>query len=177
MKAFKVPIGILAVYILLSLTLPDMALSSGKIAASYFKEMALIMPPVFLLMGLSEVWITKDAIRKWLGKGAGAKGTLFALVFGTLPTGPLYIAFPLAASLLRKEASIHNMVVFLGAWAALKIPQLLVETEFLGLEFTALRFVTTLGILLLMGVAMEYFLKNEKNPGWMQEVELPMKQK
>ncbi len=175
MKAFRAPLLVLVLYGILFFTLPQLAMDSGIIAAQYFKEMALIMPPVFLLMGLSEVWIPKNAIQKWLGKDAGVKGTAFALVFGTLPTGPLYIAFPLAASLLRKGASIHNMVVFLGAWAALKIPQLLVETEFLGPEFTALRFVTTLGVLLLMGVVMEFFLKKDQNPAWMQEVEIPMK--
>jgi hypothetical protein len=38
----------------------------------------------------------------------------------------------MAASLIRKGASITNMVLFLGSWAALKIPQLMVEIKFLG---------------------------------------------
>ncbi|NSW90572.1 MAG: hypothetical protein HPY74_07820 [Firmicutes bacterium] len=49
------------------------------------------------------------------------------IALGTLPTGPLYVAFPMVGSLLRKGARISNMVIFLGSWAALKIPQLMVE--------------------------------------------------
>jgi uncharacterized membrane protein YraQ (UPF0718 family) len=127
----------------------------------YAKEMALIMPAVFLLMGFMEVWVDKKKIQKWLGDKSGLKGGMFAFLLGTLPTGPLYAAFPMAASLLKKEASILNVVLFLGAWAALKIPQLMVEIKFLGISFTLVRFVLTLISLVIIGSIMKYALKNE----------------
>jgi len=86
------------------------------------------------------------------------RGGLISLALGTLPTGPLYIAFPMTASLLRKGASITNMVIFLGSWAALKIPQLMVEIKFLGISFTGLRFGLTLAALVIMGLIMESIL-------------------
>lgn len=61
-----------------------------------------------------------------------------------MPTGPMFIAFPIAAELLRKKASIDNVIIFLGVWASLKIPQLGVEVQFLGIKFTVIRFILTL---------------------------------
>jgi len=123
-------------FIALAIWDPEKADASLTVSRDYLKEMILIIPPVFLLMGLLEVWIPKDKIRSWLGVGSGVKGALISVLLGTLPTGPLYIAFPMAASLLGKGAKVSNMILFLGAWAALKIPQLVVEMKFLERAFT-----------------------------------------
>ncbi|MGM0432974.1 MAG: permease [Spirochaetota bacterium] len=159
LRRFMAPIVILLVYLALGIWLPEAGQRSAEQAGSYLKEMVLIMPPVFLLMGLIETWIPKSSIQKWLGKGSGIKGLLLSLLLGTLPTGPLYVAFPMAGTLLHKGASIRNMVLFLGSWAALKIPQLMVEVTFLGVAFTALRFVLTLASLIAIGLAMEVLLR------------------
>lgn len=153
-KRFVAPILVLIVFIGLAIWTPDTAIRSSTVTWDYFKEMALIMPPVFILMGLMEVWIPKDKIQKWLGSGSGIKGAAIAVALGTLPTGPLYVAFPMTATLIRKGASFTNMVIFLGSWAALKIPQLMVEIKFLGISFTLLRFVLTLLALTLIGLLM-----------------------
>ena len=144
LKKFKLPIIIASVFVALAIWLPDTARRSSLVTMDYLKEMILIMPPVFILMGLMETWIPKDKIQKWLGSGTGMKGAVLSFALGTLPTGPLYVAFPMAGFLLRKGASINNMVIFLGSWAALKIPQLMVEIKFLGIVFTSLRFILTL---------------------------------
>lgn len=160
LKKFKLPFIILLIYIGLAIWMPTIAKSSTRVTLDYLKEMAIIMPPVFILMGLIEVWIPKDKIQKWLGKDSGIKGAIISVALGTLPTGPLYISFPMTASLLRSGASVANMVLFLGSWAALKIPQLMIEIKFLGLSFTLLRFTLTLVSLVIIGFIMELILKN-----------------
>jgi uncharacterized membrane protein YraQ (UPF0718 family) len=157
-KKFKFLIIIGGVFIALAIIAPVTAVRSTQVTWDYFKEMALIIPPVFILMGLMEAWVPKDKIKKWLGNGSGIRGGLISLVLGTLPTGPLYVAFPMTATLLRKGASITNMVIFLGSWAALKVPQLMVEIKFLGITFAGLRFGITLAALVLMGLIMEVIL-------------------
>jgi uncharacterized membrane protein YraQ (UPF0718 family) len=166
-KKFKFPILIGLIFIVLGIITPDLAKSAFNASKDYFKEMALIMPPVFILMGLMEVWVSKDKIEKWLGDKSGFRGGLVALGLGTLPTGPLYVAFPMTATLLRKGASIRNMIIFLGAWAALKIPQLMVEIKFLGISFTALRFVLTLIFLTVMGEIIERSIGHESINQWL----------
>lgn len=159
-KRFRLPILIALVFIALGIWLPDVAKRSSLVTLDYLKEIVLIMPPVFILMGLLEVWIPKDKIQKWLGSGSGIKGAALSFALGTLPTGPLYVAFPMAGSLLKKGARVSNMVIFMGSWGALKIPQLIVEVKFLGLPFTALRFILTLLALILIGMLIEYILLN-----------------
>ncbi len=161
LKRFKAPIMLGFIILGLKIFIPETGDRSLSVMIDYAKEMAIIMPAVFLLMGFMEVWIDKDKIKKLLGNKSGLKGGLTAFVLGTLPTGPLYAAFPMAASLLKKEASIFNIVIFLGAWAALKIPQLMVEIKFLGLPFTALRFVLTLIGLIIIGSIMNIAFKKK----------------
>lgn len=169
MKKFIPPILIALVYLGLFIWLPEAALRSSKVTLDYFKEMAFILPPVFLLMGLMEVWLPKDKIQSWLGNDSGLRGSILSVALGTLPTGPVYVAFPIAASLLKKGASVANVVLFLGSWAALKIPQLMVEVKFLGWSFAALRFVLTLLALVLMGTLMKAVLSRFPDKAWQKQ--------
>jgi uncharacterized membrane protein YraQ (UPF0718 family) len=175
-KKFKFPIIITMVFVALAIWLPDTARRSSLVTMDYLKEMILIMPPVFILMGLMEVWIPKDRIQKWLGSGSGIKGAGLSFALGTLPTGPLYVAFPMAGSLMRKGARISNIVIFLGSWAALKIPQLMVEIKFLGIAFTSLRFVLTLAALILVGMLMESLLRSNPDKAWLETMDAGQQQ-
>ncbi len=163
-KKFKAPLLLVLVYVALAMWWPEVSGRSTKVAFDYLQEMILIIPPVFVLMGLLEVWVPKETIKKLIGAGSGLKGLFFSFLMGTLPTGPLYVAFPMAGTLLQKGAKISNIVIFLGAWAAIKIPQLLVEAEFLGLSFTALRFGLTLTAVIVIGLIMERLIKSEDLP-------------
>lgn len=163
-KKFKAPLILALIFLALAAWRPDIAGRSSTVALNYLKEMILIIPPVFVLMGLLEVWVSKDKIKQLIGSGSGLKGIFFSFLMGTLPTGPLYMAFPLAGSLLQKGARISNIVIFLGAWAAIKLPQLIVETEFLGIQFTALRFILTLTAVIIIGHLMEKLISNVDLP-------------
>lgn len=165
---FMLPIIILLAYAGLAIWLPEASGRALKVTKDYALEILLIVPPVFLLMGLMEVWIPKDKVQQWLGSGTGIKGAMISVLMGTLPTGPLYVAFPMAAGLIRKGAGIANMVLFLGAWAALKIPQLITEIKFMGLLFALLRFGLTLIALLLTGLMMETFLRRHPDKAWLE---------
>lgn len=153
-------LGLIAlVFIVIYFIYPFRAEEVYTVSLSYLQEMAIIIPAVMILMGLFEVWVPKDFIKKHLGAGSGLKGMLLSFLFGTLPTGPLYIAFPIAAGLLKKGARVMNITIFLGTWAASKIPQLMVEIKFLGLEFTAARFVLTVLSIAIIGFLVEYIMK------------------
>jgi uncharacterized membrane protein YraQ (UPF0718 family) len=138
---------------------PNQGTVSARAAWQYLLEMVQIMPAVLVLMGLFSVWISKEAVVRYLGQGSGIGGIVVAILFGTLPTGPLYVAFPVAAS-------VRNVVAFLSAWACIKIPQELVEIKFLGAEFTALRLGLTVVFVALMGWTIEKVLeRTERRTG------------
>ena len=128
----------------LALAYPTTMTSGAKITGKYALEMVLIFPSILVLMGLADVWVPKEAIDKYLGQYSGIRGVLLSIFLGTLPTGPVYMAFPIAAELIQKKASVTNIMIFLGVWASLKIPQIGMEIQFLGPKFAAYRFVLTL---------------------------------
>lgn len=173
LQKFKLPLGVALAYIALFIFSPETGARSSQVTWEYFLEMAFILPPVFIMMGLMEVWLPKEKIQAWLGNDSGLRGGILSLALGTLPTGPLYMAFPLAASLLHKGASITNVVIFLGSWAALKIPQLMVEIKFLGLTFALIRFVLTTVALIIMGLFMKAMLQRFPDKKWLEEGENP----
>ena len=96
---------------------------------------------------------------QYLGQSSGLKGMVLALFFGALPTGPLYIAFPLAAGLRQKGASLANIAIFLTAWACIKLPQELVELQFLGAQFMLARLSLTILAAVAMGAIIEKIVK------------------
>ena len=118
-----------------------------------------ILPAVMVLMGLFAVWVSKETIVKYLGKTSGIRGIFLAIFLGALPTGPLYVAFPIAAGLIKKGARISNILIFLSAWACIKIPQEMVELQFLGAKFMALRLVLTIVFVIIMGVFIEQVIE------------------
>lgn len=125
----------------------------------FFYEMISILPAIVILIGLFAVFVPKQVVTNYLGKASGLKGFLLSILLGALPTGPLYVAFPLAAAMLKKGARPANMIVFFTAWACIKLPQEMVELQLMGLEFTLLRFSLTAVAAVLMGLLTERLMK------------------
>ncbi len=126
-----------------------------NISKNYFLELAWVLPAVIVIIGLFSVWVSNETVVKYIGRSSGAKGIFFSIVLGMLPTGPIYIAFPLAVALLKKGAKISNIIIFISAWACIKLPQELMEIQFLGIEFTLLRLALTIIFVVLMGIIIE----------------------
>ena len=118
-------------------------------------EMVTILPAMVILIGLFSVFVSKKVVTDYLGHASGFKGILLSFILGALPTGPLYVAFPLAAAMRKMGARYANIIIFLTAWACVKLPQELVELQFMGLEFMAVRFGLTILAALVMGLIVE----------------------
>ncbi len=125
--------------VVLSLVFRDKGSLTWRVSWQYLKEMIFVLPAVMIIMGLFAVWVDRRIVVKYLGQESGLPGLFLAVALGTLPTGPLYVAFPLAAMLLRKGARVANVLAFLCSWAALSIPAELMELRFMGWKFTVLR--------------------------------------
>lgn len=146
---------VLVVTIALLTIFPEKRPTVISVSKKFFVELILILPAVMVLMGLFSVFVSREMVVKYLGKSSGLKGFLLAIFFGALPTGPLYVAFPLAAALVRKGARRANIVIFLSAWACIKIPQEMVELQFLGLKFMATRLALIIIFVIFMGLMIE----------------------
>jgi len=162
---------ILIIAVVLLSIFPDRQGAVTNTLWDYFIEMMLILPAVMVILGLFAVYASKETVIKYIGKTSGLKGIFLAIILGALPTGPLYIAFPMAAVLLKKGAKISNIIIFLSAWACIKIPQEMVELQFLGIQFMISRLILTIIFVVLMGLFIERIIKwSDKEGGVKNEV-------
>ncbi|MFE3845554.1 permease [Thermoplasmatota archaeon] len=145
----------ISIVVVLLTVFPDRTEPVTSTAQEYFIEMMVILPAIMVIMGIFSVYISDEIVVKYLGITSGVKGIAISILIGTLPTGPLYIAFPMAATLLKKGARVSNIIVFLSAWACIKIPQEMVELQFLGIEFMLLRLILTVVFVIIMGIIIE----------------------
>ncbi len=154
---------ILIIAIILLSIFPDRKEPVINTLWDYFVEMMLILPAVMVILGLFAVWVSKEIVIKHLGKASGIKAIFLAIILGALPTGPLYIAFPMASILLKKGARISNIVIFLSSWACIKMPQEMVELQFLGLRFMLLRLFLTIIFIIIMAIFIEKVIEWSEN--------------
>ena len=160
--------GILLAAAVLIIIYPENRAASIQASYNILRELILILPAVMVLMGLFSVWVSREIVVKYLGHASGITGLGLALFMGMIPTGPLYIAFPIASMLLKKGARVANIIIFLSAWACIKLPQELMELRFMGFKFMIVRLLFTIVMVIIMGLLIEKIdgsSKTSKVPG------------
>lgn len=140
----------------------DVGMKAVNTLKSSAKEMILILPPVFILLGLLDVWVPRDTMVKYMGEKSGLLGALLAFLLGSAAAGPLYVVFPIAAAFMKKDAKFSNILILIGAWSTTKIPMLLFESSSLGLKFMLVRLVMNIPIILIITFVINRLLTKEE---------------
>ncbi len=138
-KRYKWFLILLVINITVGIIYPEIGKESFINTKINFLEVVSVLPPIFILLGLLDVWVDRSTMVKYLGKGSGLKGFAIAILLGSVAAGPLYAAFPVALVMIKKRASLFNVFLFVGAWSTTKIPMLTFEIASLGLKFALLR--------------------------------------
>ena len=138
-KRYRFPLFMLAAAVLVTVFDRFRGIEAGRVMIFCSKEMILVIPPIFILLGLLDVWVPRETLVRFMGRGSGLKGGLLALALGSAGAGPMYGAFPVAAVFLRKGASMVNVLIFIGAWSTTKIPMFLFELANFGVRFALAR--------------------------------------
>lgn len=99
-----------------------------------------MLTPIFVCIGLMDIWIERDIMIQIMGDKSGYKGVIVALLLGVVTAVPLYALLPVAGVLLKKGSRISNVLLFLCASTSIRIPLLLFEISSLGRQFTFARF-------------------------------------
>lgn len=129
---------------------------------AFLKEMIVFLPLIFILIGLGDVWISREKVEKHIGNESGVKGIIYVIFLSMAQVGPLYGAFPVAYLLWKKGASVRNIFIYLGAFCTIKIPMLTFEIGFLGLKFSLIRTLISLPIIILIAFLMDKFFGSSK---------------
>ena len=129
---------------------------------AFLKEMILALPVMFILVGLFDVWVSKERVQKHIGEASGIKGVMLIMLLAFLQAGPLYAVFPVAYILWKKGTSARNIFIYLSAASIVKIPMLSFEIGFLGIKFSLLRILISIPVFIIIGIIMgKYFTRNK----------------
>lgn len=165
MKTFKKYITFIIAIIVILITYmwnQEIGLKAINTIKISFKEMMMIIPPIFVLMGLLDTWMPKDVMVKYMGEDSGLKGILLSIFLGSAAAGPLYGAFPVAAVFMRKGVKLTNILIFIGAWSTTKIPMFLFELSSLGSKFAITRLMINIPGILLIAYIIDHLLSEEE---------------
>ena len=143
--------AVLVLYLIVYLKKPALAVEGLKLGgASFIKVIPLILA-AFALGGLLQVLIPSGFLSRWLGPQKGVQGILLGSFLGGMTPGPLYVAFPIAAGLLKGGASIGTVIAYILAWEMWPIRRLPLEVALIGWKFVLIKLVLALPLSVLAG--------------------------
>jgi len=148
----------MAAFVVFLVLFPMYQQKASEILSFQTKTLLLVIPPIFVLLGLLDVWVPRERMIRFMGEGSGLKGVVLAFLLGSFAAGPLYGAFPVAAVLMKKGASFTNILIFIGAWSTTKIPMLLFENSALGIRFTLARLIIDIVGIIVIAMAIKALL-------------------
>lgn len=154
-KLFLIFAFILLLVIIFERTTGMKAFNSTKAS---LLQMLSVLPPIMILLGLMDEWISRESMMKYMGEESGLMGIALAISFAAFAAGPMYAAFPFTAVLLKKGVKFTNVIIFMNAWCVIKISTLLFEISSLGYKFTFYRLIIDFVGVIIMGYLVNYFV-------------------
>lgn len=119
-------------------------------------DLLMILPQVLLgiLVGsLFTVLVPREVVGRLLGQQSSLRGIVIASIIGAIMPGGPFASFPLVYALARSGAGVGALIAFLVAWAAVGVHRLIIwEIPFMGADFAALRFVSSLPLPIVAGL-------------------------
>ena len=124
-------------------------------------QMLSVLPPIMLMLGLMDVWVSREKLMKYMGDKSGIIGILLAMLIGSVAAGPMYASFPFTAVLIKKGAKFSNIIIFMNAWCLTKISTLLFEISALGYKFTLVRLLIDIPGVLIMSYLVNMLMSKD----------------
>ena len=158
LKRYKLFLIMSFLLIIIGFFKQDISLNAFNSAKDSFLQMLSVLPPIMILLGLMDEWISRESMMKYMGDDSGIMGIAISIVFAAFAAGPMYAAFPFTAVLLKKGVKFTNVIIFMNAWCVIKISTLLFEISSLGYKFTFYRFIIDFIGVIVMGYLVNYFV-------------------
>ncbi len=144
----------------------DLGLAMGENFLIFARDMVLILPPAFVIIGLFEIWVDRETIESHFGSASGMRRHIYAILLAATTVGGTFVAFPVANSLYHKGADYSSIFTYITSASLVMIPMSIMEASIIGLEFTLLRIGLSLPLVVLSSVLLDslFSTKNYKLP-------------
>ena len=162
LKRYQMFIVVFVLIIIVTVVNRELGLKAFSISVDSFKQMLFVIPPVFVLLGLLDVWVPRETMVKYMGEGSGLKGIVLSILLGSAAAGPLYGAFPITAVFMKKGVKFTNILIFIGAWSTTKIPMFLFEIASLGIKFAVTRLLIDIPGIIIIAYALSKVISKKE---------------
>ena len=109
---------------------------------------------ILIMIGIMLAILTPEQISKLLGSGSGWYGVLIAAAIGSITLIPGFVAFPLAAALLKSGAGYMQIAAFISTLMMVGVVTMPVEIRYFGKKATLVRNAAAFGFSLIVAFAM-----------------------
>ena len=141
-------------YVLIAFFKPEAALDSVLFALEIFKKIIPVFGFVFLIMLITNYFVTPDIIAKHLGKSSGFKKWTIAVAGGVISSGPIYMWYPMLKQLHEKGVSYGFISAFLYC-KAIKIPLMPMLSFYFGLKYMIILTAVMIVVSVIQGLIFE----------------------
>lgn len=107
-----------------------------------WKSFENIMPQfltILAFLGMVLALLSPDVISHLLGQKTGWQGMIIASIIGSITLMPAFIAFPIAAMLLKNGAGLAQIAVFVSTLMMVGIVTLPMEMKYFGKKISIMR--------------------------------------
>jgi len=149
---------VILIYIIFSIIKPNIVVPSLEFFWSIIIKIIPIFILIFVLMVLIDYFVKPKKLQKYLGKNAGIKGWLIAIISGIISTGAIYMWYPLLNELQKQGVRNAFIATFLYN-RAIKIPLLPLLIFYFGLAYTIVLTIVMVIVSIFQGIIVEKIIK------------------
>jgi uncharacterized membrane protein YraQ (UPF0718 family) len=140
---------------------PQIGVDSLIFTGKNFLNFLCMLTPIFICIGLLDVWVEREIMIRIMGEKSGLKGIAIAFGLGVVTAVPLYALLPVAGMMLKKGSRIRNVVIFVCSCASIRVPLLLFEVSSMGGLFTLIRLSVNIFIVLAIAFIIDKVLSKQ----------------
>ncbi len=135
----------------------------GRAVWDNFSKFALtmlkILPPAFVLIGLFDVWVSRETVEQKFGHAGGPMKYFWSILLAATTVGGTFVAFPVAHALHNKGARFSSILTYMSAASLVMVPMTIIEASILGIRFSLVRLLVSVPLVILTSSMMGRYLQ------------------
>jgi len=108
-----------------------------------------LLPPAFLLIGLFDVWVSRESVERNFGRAGGPMKYLWSILLAATTVGGTFVAFPVAHALHEKGAKYSAVLAYISSASLVMVPMTVIEASILGWRFSLVRLSVSIPLVIL----------------------------
>lgn len=154
-------LAVIGIYVITFFLKPDSIIPSLQFFIQILKKIIPVFLLVFVLMALTNYFITPNKVVRWMGEGSGIKGWIIAIITGIISTGPIYMWYPLLNE-LQKHGVRNGLIATFLYNRAVKIPLLPMLILYFGITYTIILTIVMIIVSIFQGFITEKLIEVKK---------------